>query len=258
MESGRKDATGDNAGRNVRGPGRRLRGAVANKLGVAILAGDYAPGDLLPGEVAAAEELEVSRGAYREAMQVLAAKGLVESRPKTGTKVLPRERWNLLDPEVLTWAFAGEPDVRLVRSLFELRLVIEPAAAAFAAQRRSPAQLKQMRDALGLMRRHTLDTEEGRAADRAFHDALLQATLNDAMITISASIGSAVSLTTLYKQRTRKLPRDAIPDHARVLEAVADGDADAAAAAMRELVELALEDTNMAMAARGAEAADSR
>ena len=241
-----------------RSTGRRLRGAVANKLGVAILSGLYAPGDILPGEVAFSEELEVSRGAYREAMQVLAAKGLVESRPKTGTKVLPRERWNLLDPEVLSWAFAGEPDARLVRSLFELRLVIEPAAASFAAQRRSAAELRQMREALGTMRRMSLATEEGRAADREFHDALLQATMNDALIAISASIGSAVSLTTIYKQRNRKLPRDPIPDHARVLDAIAEGDADAAASAMRVLVELALEDTKVVMAARGTEADDSQ
>ncbi|AKH43232.1 HTH-type transcriptional regulator LutR [Croceibacterium atlanticum] len=240
----------------VRGPGRRLRGAVANKLGTAILTGEYAPGDILPGEVVAAEELEVSRGAYREAMQVLAAKGLVESRPKTGTKVLPRERWNLLDPEVLSWAFAGTPDARLVKSLFELRLVIEPAAAAFAAQRRSQADLKQMRDALTSMRRNSLTTAEGRAADRDFHDALLRATKNDALIAISASIGAAVSLTTHFKQRRRQLPRDPIPDHARVLDAIAEGDPDEAADAMRVLVELALEDTNVALA-RGEPATDA-
>lgn len=231
-----------------RSPGRRLRGAVANKLGTAILSGEYMPGDILSGEVAAAEALNVSRGAYREAMQVLAAKGLVESRPKTGTRVLPRERWNLLDPEVLAWAFTGEPDARLVRSLFELRLVIEPAAAAFAAERRTTADIKNMRSALNGMRRHSLATPEGRAADRDFHDALLRATDNDALIVISASIGAAVTWTTHFKQRMRALPRDPIPDHARVFDAVAAGDVDGASKAMRLLVELALEDTREAMA----------
>lgn len=234
----------------ARGPGRRLRGAVANKIGTAILSGEYWPGEILSGEVAAAEALDVSRGAYREAMQVLAAKGLVESRPKTGTRVLPRERWNLLDPEVLAWAFTGEPDTRLIRSLFELRLVIEPAAAGFAAQRRSKADVKQMRDALAGMRRHSLATAEGQAADRDFHDALLRATDNDAFVVISASIGAAVAWTTRFKQRTRALPRDPIPDHARVLDAITAGDADGASSAMRLLVELALEDTREAMASQ--------
>ena len=92
-----------------RGTGRRLNGAIAHKLGTAIVSGEFAPGDTLSGEVAFSEQLDVSRSAYREEIQVLAAKGLVESRPKAGTRVLPRERWNLLDPDVLAWAFAGSP-----------------------------------------------------------------------------------------------------------------------------------------------------
>ena len=114
---------GDSA-KVARGPGRRLHGAIAHKLGTAILSGQYAPGDVLSGEVAFAEELDVSRSAYREAIQVLTAKGLVESRPKAGTRVLPRTRWNLLDPDVLAWAFAGEPDIQFVRDLFELRAIV--------------------------------------------------------------------------------------------------------------------------------------
>lgn len=229
-----------------RSTGRRLRGAVAHKLGVAILSGEYLPGQTLPGEIAFAEELDVSRGAFREAIQVLTAKGLVASRPKAGTRVLPRDRWNLLDPDVLSWAFAGEPDEDLVRSLFELRLVVEPAAAAMAASRRDKADLKRMRDALGIMRRQSLATDKGREADRAFHDAMLKATRNDAMIVLSASIGAAVNLTTRYKQRLRALPRDPIPDHVRVFEAINAGHADEASAAMRSLVQLALDDTQNA------------
>lgn len=234
-------------GGTSRGPGRRLHGALAHKLGTAILSGQYAPGDVLPGEVAFAEELKVSRSAYREAIQVLTAKGLVASRPKAGTKVLPRERWNLLDPEVLAWAFAGEPDVEFVRDLFELRSIIEPAAARLAALRRSKEDVRLMREALAAMRRHTLTTEAGRAADRDFHDAILRATGNQAMVVLSASIGAAVHWTTQFKQRTRELPRNPIPDHARVLDAIAAGDADAAAEAMGVLVDLALEDTRSSM-----------
>ncbi|WP_225008106.1 FadR/GntR family transcriptional regulator [Novosphingobium percolationis] len=237
----------DAKGGAARGPGRRLHGALAHKLGTAILSGQYVPGDVLPGEVAFAEELKVSRSAYREAIQVLTAKGLVASRPKAGTRVLPRERWNLLDPEVLAWAFAGEPDVAFVRDLFELRSIIEPAAARLAAQRRSKDDVRVMRDALAAMRRHTLTTEAGRAADRDFHDAILRATGNQAMVVLSASIGAAVHWTTQFKQRSRELPRNPIPDHARVFDAISAGDADAAAEAMGVLVDLALEDTRTSM-----------
>lgn len=211
------------------------------------MAGVFAPGDVLPGEVAFAEELEVSRSAYREAIQVLTAKGLVASRPKAGTRVLPRERWNLLDPEVLGWAFAGEPDMEFMRSLFELRAIVEPSAARLAAMRRDRNDLKAMKDALVTMRSETLTTEAGRAADREFHHAILQATGNSALLVLSASIGAAVNWTTQFKQRSRALPRNPIPDHMRVYEAIAAQDPDAASEAMHELVELALEDTRSAM-----------
>ncbi|MDO6412840.1 FadR/GntR family transcriptional regulator [Sphingomonas sp. BIUV-7] len=235
-------------GRVRRGTGRRLHGAIANKLGRAILGGEYAPGERLEGEVAFSESLDVSRTAYREAIQVLVAKGLVESKPKAGTRVLPRNRWNLLDPEVLAWAFSGRPHMDFVRNLFELRSIIEPAAARLAAERRDRTDLKALRDALTGMRQHSLATEAGRAADRDFHDAILQATRNDALVALSASIGAAVSWTTIFKQRGEPLPRNAIPDHVRVYDAIAAGEPEAAAEAMRALVALALEDTRSAMA----------
>lgn len=236
--------------RSPKGSGRRLRGAIAHYLGSAIVSGQIAPGETLTGEVANAEALDVSRSAYREAVQVLTAKGLVESRPKAGTRVLPRSQWNILDPAVLGWAFSGEPDIHFVRDLFELRSIVEPAAARLAAERRDKDQVKAMRDALAAMRRHTLATEAGRAADRDFHDAILAATQNNALIALSASIGAAVNWTTLFKQRSRGLPRDPVPDHLRVCEAIAAGDADAASTAMRDLVELALQDTRSAMTRR--------
>ena len=233
--------------REPRGTGRRHHGAIAQKLGEAILAGEYAPGHVLGAEVVAAEALGVSRTAYREAVQVLTAKGLVESRPKTGTRILPRDRWNLLDPDVLAWAFAGAPDIQFIRGLFELRAIIEPAAAELAARRRNEADLEVMESALIAMQEHTLSSEAGRAADRDFHTAILRATRNDALIVLSSSIGAAVNWTTQFKQRARALPRNPIPDHIRVYDAIAARDAETASSAMRMLVDLALDDTSRSM-----------
>lgn len=232
------------AAREARGPGRRLHGAIARKLGVAIVSGQYPPGATLTGEVAFSAELNVSRSAYREAVQVLTAKGLVESRTKAGTRVLPRHRWNLLDPDVLAWAFAGEPDRQFIRALFELRAIVEPAAAGLAARRRDRDDLTALKTSLALMRRHTLATAAGRAADRDFHNAILVATRNDALRALGAGIGAAVAWTTQFKQRVRALPRNPIPDHVRVFDAIAAGDAAAATQAMRTLVDLALADTS--------------
>ena len=228
-----------------RGPGRRLHGELLRHLATAIVSGQFAPGSLLSDEVAFAEELQVSRGAYREALQALTAKGLVERRPRAGTRVLPRSRWNLLDPEVLAWFFMGEPDLDFIRGLFELRSIIEPAAARLAAMRRNAAQLEQMGESLEAMRRHTLATETGRLADRDFHAALLAATQNDTLIALAAGIGAAANWTTEFKQRARALPRDPIPDHERVFRAIVARDGDGASKAMARLLKLALQDTRL-------------
>ncbi|MEO7691710.1 MAG: FCD domain-containing protein, partial [Sphingomonas sp.] len=90
-------------------------------------------------------------------------------------------------------------------------------------------------------------TDAGRAADRDFHNAILAATHNNALMALSASIGAAVSWTTQFKQRARALPRDPLPDHVLVCDAIIAGDVEAAGAAMRTLVDLALDDTRSAM-----------
>jgi DNA-binding FadR family transcriptional regulator len=224
----------------------RLHGAIARQLGIQIVSGAYQPGDLLDTEIAFSEQLKVSRSAYREAMRILSAKGLVESRPKTGTRVSPQPNWHLLDPEVLAWFFESEPSHDFLSGIFELRMIVEPQAAALAAQRRGPEDLARMRAALEEMARLTLAQEAGRAADRAFHDAVLDATRNPALFALSSSICAAVRWTTIYKQRHLALPRDPMPQHWKVFEAIAVGDPDAARTAMQELVALAQHDTRLA------------
>jgi DNA-binding FadR family transcriptional regulator len=225
--------------------GKRLRihGSVARDLGIAIVSGRYQPGELLHGEIEASERLKISRTAYREALRILSAKGLVESRPKTGTKVSPRVKWHMLDPDVLQWIFEFEPSDSLLESLFELRRVVEPEAAALAAMRRSDDHLARMDKALAAMKEHTLATEAGREADQEFHAALLEASGNPFLITLTSGVGAAVAWTTVFKQRHTPLRRDPVPDHRRVFEGVAAGDSEAARAAMTDLVDLAFIDT---------------
>lgn len=229
-------------------PGERLHGAIARKLGVAIVSGAYKPGDVLDNEVESSEQLHVSRSAYREALRMLAAKGLVESRPKAGTRVTDQRRWSLLDPQVMAWFFeAGTPPAQFLRDLFELRMVLEPEAAALAAERRTSEDLARMRKALTEMERHGLAVAEGQNADREFHGAVIETSHNSLLIALISTIGAGVRWTTIFKQRHRKLPRDPMPDHWRVFDAIALGDAAAAHHAMRELVRLALEDTRFAI-----------
>ena len=236
-------------GKPARSPAR-IHGAIAHDLGVAIVSGQYKPGEILQNEIDFSERLEVSRSAYREAIRILAAKGLVESRPKTGTRVNPEARWNLLDPDVLAWSFETEPSPSLVKGLFVLRLIIEPAAAALAAQRRTPEQVTRMREALMAMERHGQNTEEGKAADRDFHATILEATDNPPLLSLASTIGAGVRWTTVYKERKKELPRDPLPDHWKVFDAIASGGPEAARAAMTELVEMALHDTARALQQR--------
>lgn len=229
----------------------RLHGSIARDLGVAIVSGRYAPGHVLANEVEASEQLKVSRSAYREAIRILAAKGLVDSRPKTGTRVNAKNRWNLLDPEVLAWIFETEPSDEFLKGLFELRMIVEPSAAALAAERRSDRQVERMRQALIAMQHHTLGSEAGRAADRDFHDAVLEATGNDALISLSSSIGAAVRWTTIFKQRKRELARDPMPEHWKVFDAIVAQRPPEAREAMERLVGLALDDTRAVLDREG-------
>jgi DNA-binding FadR family transcriptional regulator len=217
----------------------RLHGTIARQLGMLIVSGKHRPGDLLGGEISAAQELAVSRTAYREAVRILAAKGLVDARPKVGTRINPRNMWHLLDPDVLDWMFESEPDLVLLDSLFELRNVVESEAAGLAAQRRTAAHLKEMRSAIEGMATHTLATERGRQADLDFHTTLLLATGNPFIFSLANGVRSAIRATTIYKQRKQPLRRDPLPDHLRVFEAIAAKKPDKAKAAMSALIRLA-------------------
>ncbi len=221
----------------------RLHGTIARDIGMRIVSGQLPPGCVLDGEIAASEQLKVSRTAYREAVRILAAKGLVDSRPKLGTRVSDPSTWHLLDPDVISWLFGADPEPRLLNALFELRAVVEPAAAALAATRRSKEQLIALRRSLEAMAADSLAVETGREADRAFHSVLLAASGNPFLASLSSGIAAAVAWTTIFKQRAGPLSRDPLPDHQRVYAAIERRDSVAAQAAMTELVRLALLDT---------------
>jgi DNA-binding FadR family transcriptional regulator len=235
---------------NSPSPSIRIPAKIARDLGVKIVSGRIKIGSILDGEVAASGRRKVSRSAYREAVRILVAKGLVESRPKIGTRVSALDKWNLLDPDVLSWMFAREPNPHLVTSLFELRKLLEPEVARLAAQRRTQEQLRQMAVALEDMERLTLHTKEGRLADQTFHVLLIAASGNAFLAALSSSVTAAVAWSTIFKERTRRLRRDPVPDHRRVFDAIAASDPANAHKAMTRLLELALADIMVAPARR--------
>lgn len=224
----------------------RIPGTIARDLGVKIVSGMLRPGMVLEGEVEASDQRKVSRSAYREAVRILVAKGLVHSKPRTGTRVNDRSAWHLLDPDVLSWIFQIEPDYALVYSLFELRRMVEPEAAALAAERRGAYHLKIMEAALVNMANYEPVTKEWRDADEQFHAALLDASGNAFLASLTSSITAAVSWSTIFKQRYEPLKRDPVPDHRKVYQAIEASNAAGARKAMVQLVDLALEDITTA------------
>lgn len=222
---------------------------IAADIGAAIVCGQRAIGSLLPKEKNSRTELGVSRTAYREALRLLIAKGLVESRPKVGTHVTDRRRWQVLDPEVLRWAMHGGPSLTFIQELFELRGILEPHAAELAARRRSIEQLALMGHALEEMARYGLASAQGRAADQRFHEEILIATGNQTLVALSASICAAIHWTTVLKHRSGKVHRDAVPDHRKLYAAIVASDADRAAKAAKDLIQLALDDTRSSLVA---------
>ncbi len=198
---------------------RNLYGHVMQEIGQRIVSGKVQPGDVLPREEALAESLQVSRTALREAMKVLSAKGLIESRAGVGARVLEQRFWNQLDADVLAWRCASMPTDAFIDKLVEMREIIEPAAAAAAARRRTDTQLADIESAYQAMdASRTLD--EWAEADLRFHEAVLHATGNELLSSLFSVIDTALGTFFVLSARTASNFRYSLPHHQKVLEAI--------------------------------------
>jgi len=212
---------------------RTLHAQLAREIGLQILEGEFAPGAVLPNEADFGMQLGVSRTALREAVKVLAAKGLVEVRRKTGTRVRPKHDWNALDPDVLNWLFSGNGFALGIHDLLELRLIIEPAGARLAAQRATAEHLAAIEGALTAMETaaaHSLSSVE---ADLQFHLAILEATENAFMRPFGALIQEALRASFKLTNRDRLAFEESLRRHRDVFEAIRDRKPAAADVAMQ-------------------------
>lgn len=220
----------------------QLRDVVARRIGTSILKGEYLPGQSLPHEIAASEELSISRTVYRDAMRTLGALGLIDTRKKAGTRVCPRSDWNLLHPTVLHWMIEDQPQPEFLEALFEVRRVIEPAAAAMAAERRGEEHVTRLRSAIAVMRRRALDSPPYQAADREFHEAILDATGNELLQRLGSIVLASLDYVATYK-REQHIPRDPAIEHEALLVAIAGRDPGAAREIMERHNQLGHQDT---------------
>lgn len=230
-----------------------LFGQVAQLLGRAIVSGAYKTGDLLPNEESLKVDISVSRTAYREAVKILTAKGMVEARPKSGTRVAPRENWNLIDPDVLIWQLSMNPSEAFIRELFELRRIIEPKAAQLAAQRRRPEHLAILDEAMMLMENERPYSEVSIRADLDFHRIIFVSAGNPALACLAHVVVATIQWTMLLQAtRDRESFQGPIWDHRRVRNAIAEQNGDLAAAMMEVLIIESLDNTLVELAKKQA------
>ena len=218
-------------------PREGLHGRIVHSIGRRIVTGSIRPGEQLPTPAG----VRASRGVVREAVKVLAAKGLVVSRPRTGTRVRPREAWNLLDPDVLAWRQEGVPPASFLGKLTEARLIIEPGAAELAALRAGPAQLASLEAALRDMKSALAlsppDHEAYNEADIRFHRAIVRACDNEVIEEIGAMVNTTLLLAFSAAIRVPGLARSSLPRHQAILDSIRRRQPNRARAAMRRLVE---------------------
>jgi DNA-binding FadR family transcriptional regulator len=190
-----------------------------HELGQRIVSGQVQPGDVLPREETLAESLRVSRTALREAMKVLSAKGLIESRAGVGARVLDQRFWNQLDADVLTWRCASMPADDFVDKLTEMREIIEPAAAASAARKRTTAHLAMIEEAYEAMAAAE-SLNDWTDADLRFHDAVLQATRNELLQSLFSVVETALGTYFVLSARNANDFKYSLPAHKKILDAI--------------------------------------
>ncbi|HLH58440.1 MAG TPA: FadR/GntR family transcriptional regulator [Streptosporangiaceae bacterium] len=240
---GARDGRSYPAGRRSPGALRGLHGETVETIGSRIVNGYYAPGSQLPPQQLE-RELGISNTVLREAMRVLAAKGLVESRQKLGTVVKPRSSWSLLDADLLRWQ-EGHEDASFLYDLAEVRFIIEPAAARLAARRRSDQDLEHLRAALRAMIDAGTDSGGVIDADLAFHRALLYSAHNELLSRMEFILESGLRARDMLVHNDSDWP-DSVPAHSAILAAVEAGDSAAAEQAVLELLDQALTDIGQA------------
>jgi DNA-binding FadR family transcriptional regulator len=218
---------------------RGLQRRVIEGVGRAIVGGTYAPGALVPKEAELTEEYGVSRTSVREAMRVLAAKGLVDIRQKIGTRVRRTEQWNVFDADILRWYSDEGQDEGVLRDLVELRQIIEPQAARLAAGRAGMDDFRRLDAALRTMAAAIPDRDAYAHADVEFHLAVYAASHNVLVRQFGAVVADFMYLSFSVQQETATDPdrlRADVDQHAAVLRAIHRGSGEQAAEAMLDVV----------------------
>ncbi len=209
---------------------------VMSDLGQQIAIGHFSPGVTLPPEDDLVTALGISRTVVREAVKIHSAKGLVNTRPRRGTIVLPESHWNLADPDILDWLLHRKNVLPLILEFAEVRLAIEPAAASLAARVADAADIATLKQAIEGMRDASQGDADPLDADIAFHVAVLRASRNRFFYSLRFMIEVALRFSIRLSNSSKGVALASADDHAAILHAIVARNAAAAEQAMRALI----------------------
>jgi DNA-binding FadR family transcriptional regulator len=216
--------------------------SIAAVLGAEILSGARKPGDRMPTDAEMLKKFGVSRVVTREIIKTLAAKGMVISKMKLGTIVLDPAHWNWLDPDVLSWRVSLGMDVEFMAQITTVRRAVEPVAASLSARNRTRADIVKLREAVAAMAQAKDNRRQFAEADLQFHIAVGVVSRNPFFQSFTGVISTALSVVLAVNADadSPKMQARTVAEHEAVVDAIEEGDADAAADAMLVIVDSGL------------------
>jgi GntR family transcriptional repressor for pyruvate dehydrogenase complex len=181
-----------------------------------------------------AERFDTSRGVARECIRALEERGLVKVRHGRGARVKPRAAWDIFDPDVIDALLKGALATEVLGEYLECRRILEIECAGLATERATAEHRQQLKERFAQMEEAVRSRSEAsfHEADLAFHQALIEATGNLALGTLTRRIHDALLAARYPLARPTYRRQRALPEHEAILEAVLASDADAARAAM--------------------------
>ncbi|MDN3701791.1 FadR/GntR family transcriptional regulator [Vibrio artabrorum] len=214
---------------SISGSKRSLHVQVAREIARGVLSGNLPQGSIIPGEMALCEQFGISRTALREAVKLLTSKGLLESRPKIGTRVVDRAFWNFLDPQLIEWMDGLADTDQFCQQFLGLRRAIEPEACALAAQFASAEQRIELsgifQKMVEISSAEEFNQENWLDIDMKFHSLIFNATGNDFYL----PFGNI--LTTMFVNfiaHSSEEGSTCIDEHRQIYEAIMAGNSDKA------------------------------
>ncbi len=214
--------------------GRNLTYGLLNNIGSAIVTGRFERA-AFPTEGELAKQYGVSRSVTREAVKMLTAKGLLSARPRQGTLVQPTTSWNLFDTDVLRWLLERQFSVELLKHFNQLRVAIEPEAAALAARFAGKDDFQRINAGLERMRAAEQGVDDSLEACVAFHIAILHGSGNPFYAQFRDLVTTALCTSVRFTKRMKGRSAS-IADHATVRDAIVARDPEGAHTAMRKLI----------------------